>query len=248
MEWSEYDKRVLPLLLLCILLTSVLLGILLRRLPLWVRGIPTALVALAAVFLEVVKQQWNAAGEQDPFCLPFHYCSLFVVILPLAELFGDRMSRIFRPIATSMAFVVSVAMYTAPEGVLGTATEFFGKTFRPTHTLLLHHLVVLYLFLAVALRLYRPRITDPLLVGAVGALYMAAAIPLSYRLDTNYCNILTSVLPPLESFRLEAGQRAYTVLLCGAMTLGAAFGSVLHSILYRLLLFFTDRRDDRDGD
>lgn len=240
--WTEAEQQVLPLWLAVILLASAALGLILRRCPLWMRGIPTALVALAVLFLEILKQRWNAAGPQDPYRYPFHYCSLFVALFLLAELLGDKASRIFRPIATAMAFVVSVAMYVNPEGILGSACELFGKTFQHTHTMLLHHFIVLYFFLSVMLRLYRPRLRDPLLVGAVGVLYVALALPLSYRLNANYCNLLESVIPPLEAFRLERGQAAYTLFLGACLTLGTAFGAALHSILYKIFLKFFDRR------
>ena len=244
--WTEADKRVLPLLFLGLFLVSVLLGVILRRCPLSVRGIPTALVALAVLFLEILKQRWNAAGPQDPYYLPFHYCSLFVLILPMAELLGDTASRLLRPIGTAMAFTVSAAMYINPSGILGAACELFGKTFQHTHTLLLHHLITLYFLLSVALRLYRPRLRDPLLVGAVGLLYVAVALPLSYKLNANYCNLLESVIPPLEALRLEAGQGVYTAIIVGALTLGMAFCTALHSILYKLLLILLERRRPYD--
>ena len=240
--WTEAEQQALPLWLAVILLVSVLLGVILRRCPLWARGIPTALVALAVLFLEILKQRWNAAGPQDPYRYPFHYCSLFVAMFLLAELLGDRMSRIFRPIATAMAFVVSVAMYACPDGIISGACESFGKTFQHTHTMLLHHFIVLYFLLSVMLRLYRPRLRDALLVGAVGVLYVALALPLAYCLDENYCNLLYSVLEPLEAFRLERGQAAYTLFLSACLTLGTAFGAALHSILYKIFLIIFDRR------
>lgn len=233
MEWTSYDKQFLPPVLLGILFLSCLLGILLRRRSPRVRAIPTALIALVLLFLEVIKQRWNILGEFDYYLLPFHYCSLFLPVLTLGELCGERLSRIFRPIGTCMAFVVSVAMYISPDGILGNATQYFGVGFRATHTILFHHLVVLYLFLVIALRLYRPRLRDALSVAALGAVYVAIALPLSYRFDTNYCNFLFSEIPPMESLRLAAGQGIYTALMTVFLTLGIAIGALLYLALYR---------------
>ena len=237
MEWSQYDRQILPIVLFCIIFVSLALGLALRRYSKRVRGIPTAVIAVFLLFIEVIKQRWNVLGDFDPFLLPFHYCSLFIPVFLLAELCGERLSRIFRPIGTCMAFIVTVAMYVSPTGILGSASEYFGETFKATHTFLMHHSVVLYLLLVIALGLYRPRWRDPLFVGALGIVYVAAAIPLSYRLNANYCNFLESVIPFMESFRLAAGQTAYTVLMIVFLTFGTAFGALLYLFLYKAVAF-----------
>ena len=238
MEWSVYDKQVLPVVFLCILLASLALGLLLRRCSARVRGIPMAVIALALLFIEIVKQRWNLIGEFSYYNLPLHYCSMFIPVFLFAELCGERLSRIFRPIGVYMAFVVTVGMYSMPYGIIGSGSELFGQTFKATHTMLMHHFVVAYLVLSVALRLYRPRLRDSLYVGALGVVYVAFAIPLSYRFDANYCNFLESVIPMMESIRLESGQTVYTVLVCLALTVGMVLGACLYYLLYKAVALF----------
>ncbi len=244
MYYSEYDKRVLPLVFLAILAVAVMLALLLRRRSERVRSIPTAVIAITLLFLEIVKQRWNYLGEFDLYCLPFHYCSLFLLLIPLAELCGARLSRIFRPISVCMAFIVSGAMYVFPYGIIGNACEVFGQNFYRTHTFIFHHLLVLYFLLTIALRLHEPRWRDALGVGIAGALYVAAAIPLSYELEVNYCNFLESVIPVMEEFRLEHGQTKYTVLLSVCLTFGAPLASLLYVGAYKLLsLCFKSKKE-----
>lgn len=228
MHYSEYDKKVLPLLLLAMILISVVLAIFLRKKSERIRSIPTAVIAVFMVFIEIIKQRWNLLGEFNYFYLPFHYCSLFLIVFPLAELCGKKLSRIFRPVAASMAFIVSVGMYVSPQGMLGTATEIFGKDFHHTHSLIFHHLLVFYVILVWALQLCKPRIRDAFTVGGIGVLYVAIALPISYKLATNYCNFLESMLPFFEAFRLSHGQIAYTVVLSLALTVGTVIGSFIY--------------------
>ena len=221
MYYSEADKTVLPFVFFVMIAAVAILAFVLRHRSERIRAIPTAIVAVSLIFIEIVKQRWNVLGEFDLFFLPFHYCSLFLVVIPLAELCGPRMSKIFRPIATCMAFMVSVGMYICPCGMMGKATEMFGTSFRETHGFIFHHLVLLYFLLVVAMRLMKPRWTDVLNVGLVGAIYCAIALPLAYKLQTNYCNFLDSVIPIVEELRLEYGQVKYTVCVVAVLTVGA---------------------------
>lgn len=232
MEWSVYDKQVLPVVFLCILLCSLILGLLLRRLSPRIRAIPMAVIAVLLLLLEIVKQLWNLLGEFTYYNLPLHYCSMFIPVFLLAEVCGERLSRIFRPIGVYMSFVVTVGMYIMPDGIIGTGSELFGQTFKATHTMLMHHLVVLYLLLSVALKLYRPRLRDAIGVGVLGAVYVSFAVPLSHHLDANYCNFLESVIPVMENIRLAHGQVIYTVLVALALTFGMMLGATVYYLLY----------------
>ncbi len=228
MYYSEYDKRVLPVILVAMILVSVALGLALRRKSLKIRAIPTAFIAAFMVFIEIIKLRWNILGEMNYFYFPVHYCSLFAIVFPLAELFGERMSRIFRPVAASMAFVVSVGMYICPQGMLGNATEVFGQYFYRTHSLIFHHLLVLYVLLVWALQLCKPRVRDTLLVGAFGVFYVSYAIPIANKLETNFGNFLWSEIPFVEELRLNIGQTKYTVLVVAAYTVGIMIGALLY--------------------
>lgn len=243
MYYSECDKKVLPIILVAMLLVSVVLGIVLRRKNQRIRAIPTAVIAVAMVFIEIVKQRWNILGELNYFYFPVHYCSLFVIVFPLAELFGERMSRIFRPVAASMAFVVSVGMYVCPQGMLGDATAIFGQEFHETHSLIFHHLLVLYVLFVWSLRLCKPRLRDSWLVGAFGVFYVSVAIPLSYKLQTNYGNFLESRIPLVEKFRLSQGQVKYTILVVFAYTVGIVISSFIYIGISKMATVRLQKRD-----
>lgn len=232
MIYSEYDMRILPQVFLVILFVVVILSFLLRRKSERVRAIPTAIVAVMLLFIEVVKQRWNLRGEFELFHLPFHYCSLFFLVIPLAELGGKHLSHIFRPIATCMTFLVSVAMYVYPNAIMGTATETLGKDFKETHGFIFHHLILLYFFLVIGMRLCRPRVRDAFHMGGIGMAYTAVVLPLAVNLDVNYCNFQYSVIPFLESLRLEYGQALYTLLIVFFITVGATFSAFVYLALY----------------
>ena len=242
MGYSEYDVKVLPTVLAAIILVSVILAVALRRRNKRIRAIPTALIAVTMLFIEIVKQRWNFLGDQDPYILPFHYCSIFLLIIPLAELCGQRLSGIFRPIAACMAFSVSAGMYLFPQGILGNACETFGVSFYRTHSFIFHHLLVLYFVLVVAMRLYEPRFRSVFIVGGVGLTYGIIATPIAHALNENYCNLLESAIPPMEELRISYGQVSYTVILVVCLILGTMLGSALYVASSKFFMRFVFTR------
>ncbi len=248
MQYSEYDKRILPLAFIIMVAFVIIIAILLRHRSERVRSIPTAIVAVMLLLIEVLKQRWNFLGEFDYYFLPFHYCSLFLVVIPLGEFFGSWGRRIFRPIATYMTFIVSCGIYLFPNAILGRACETVGTEFYGTHSFVFHHLVVLYFLLVVALRLYRPRINDILHLGMTGTVYLSFALPLTYVFDKNYCNLLESAVPMLEEFRLAEGQVAYTVAIALFITLGSMIGSLLYFGAHKLIILcFSRKKHKKDN-
>ena len=237
MGYSEYDKIILPRVLLGIIFVAVILAIILRRRSLLIRGIPCALIAITLIFFEIVKLRWNFLGDYNPRFLPFHYCSMFLLVIPLAELCGPRLSRIFRPIAACIAFSVSVGMYLYPVGMLGAASEMLGIDFYRTHSFIFHHLLVLYFVLVVALQLCNPKFYHVFIVGGIAIFYNMAATYLSYHFDANYGNILESMIPILEEYRLNNGQEKYIIVLTVLLALGTMLGSVIYIGSHKLIAF-----------
>ena len=247
MQYSEYDKRILPPAFIIMVAFVILLAILLRRKSERVRSIPTAIVGVTLIFIEVLKQRWNVLGEFDYYMLPLHYCSLFVIVIPLGEFFGSWGRRIFRPIATYMTFIVSCGIYLFPNAILGSACETVGTEFFGTHSFVFHHLVVLYFLLVVALRLYEPRLNDILYLGMTGTVYLSFALPFAYLFDENYCNLLKSAVPMLEEFRLAEGQVAYTVAIALFLTLGSMIGSLLYFVPHKIVSRFCRKKNKKDN-
>lgn len=235
MGYSAFERVALPLAFLFMLLLTLVLARCLRGCAPRVRALPTAAVAVLLLLLELEKQRRNLTDGFSAYALPFHYCSLFVFFIPLAELGPRRTRAFFRPVAAACALAVTLGIYLTPGSILARTGELFFQSFSVFHSYLFHHLVILYLLLTLALGRVTPRHGDALRAGAVAALYAAVGIPLAFLLDSNYCNFLESVLPPLEAFRLAAGQVPYLVLVVLALVLGTAAASLIYQKISRLL-------------
>lgn len=244
MLYSENEKRILPLVFLAIVLVALILAIALRCRSEHIRSIPTSCIAIILLFFEIIKQRWNILGDFNHFYLPFHYCSLFLLFIPLSELCGKRLKRIFRPITACMAFSVSVGMYIYPLGMLGDIST-IGVDFYRTHSFIFHHLLVLYCILIVALRLSDLHFRTAFIVGGIGALYNIAAVALSYKFNANYGNILVSRIPILEEFRISYGQAHYIVLLTVLLVFATMLGSALYIGIQKLIALCIHKKAKR---
>ena len=242
--YSEGDIVAIPAALAVMVAVTLLLTLLLRKRTGWVRALPTATVALLLLLLEVEKQRRNLLGQfypygYDRFAFPLHYCSLFAFLFPLAELCGSRLRRVFLPVAVAASLTVSLGLLVAPQGILGPASSGLLEGFHHFHAFTYHMLVILYLLLTAALGRYRPARGDLARTAAVVLGYIAVALPHALLLDVNYCNFLTSVIPPVEELRLAVGQVAYIVGECLLLVGGTVFAGWLYATGYRLV---TSRR------
>lgn len=235
-KWTKSDAIVLPLVLLGLILVGVALGFLLRKQKGWIKRIPLMLIALLVLGLEIAKQAVYA-GKPDfnYYVLPLHFCSLFVVLFPLSQLFGERFGSVFKPMAFCYAIAVMCLTYVNPVGLIGNSTADVFGSFHNFHTFFFHHAVIAYVIFTIALNDYKPRFKDCINVAGGVVLYVCYAAPCAYMLNSNYANILYSQFKPLESFRLYAGQIWYNVVLFIIGISAMVLICVLYNLIYKAI-------------
>ena len=185
---------------------SFLLAKLLGKRTERVRRIPLQIIAVTILVLEVFKQIYAFVkeGTYDMYALPFHYCSLFLYLLPLDSFYHGK----FKPFisAANFACLASLAldMLVMPSAIYGpeTVTGYFTD-FANFHTVTFHNLVVLYFMLTVALKLYDLNTKRDIKVMTVFlAVYVAIAAVLSYTLKVNFHNLYSCNIPFIENARV----------------------------------------------
>jgi len=193
--------------------------------------IPLQIIAVLLLVLEVAKQinAITADGVYDLYALPFHYCSLFLYLLPLHAFYRGKYKHItdaatFGCLASlTLLMLLMPAIIYSEESIKG-----FFISFGDFHTVIFHHLVILYFMLTVALKLYELRTKHDLVVMSVFlAVYVSIATVLSYALKVNFHNLYRCNIPFVEELRLAVIARIGT------------WGSVLYvSILFVLTILF----------
>ena len=168
---------------------------------------PLQIIAVILLVLEVMKQI-NAAkgGSYDLYALPFHYCSLFLYLLPFHAFYRGRYSHITDAAAFGCLASLFLDMLIMPQVIYSAdSIKNVFDSFSNFHTVIFHNLVVLYFMLTVALKLYEMNTKHDLKVmGVFLAVYVTVAATLSYSLKVNFHNLYRCNIPFVEEIRLVA--------------------------------------------
>ena len=208
------------------------------------RRLPLQIIASVILVLEVIKQVTSLVKGYNLYHLPFHYCSLFLYLLPL-HAFSTEKTRKFVDAATFgccssllLFFLIMPSVIYPEEHIIGWLENYFNF-----HTLVFHHLVVLYFFLALSSGGFRlsPK-RDLGLIAVFLSSYVVVGTVLSYALETNFHNLRTCNLGAGEEIRLALndalgwfGQAVYVFALFILTTLFAYLAYALVYAVYRLI-------------
>ena len=194
-------------------LIAFLLWAILRKKDIKYRTIPLMVITAIMLILEVVKQIISIKAGYSWWMFPMHFCSLFLYIYPLAVFAKGKI----KDFGLTMAFVCSLLMfvffYINPIDIIGLSPEHVFSDFYSFHTFIYHHLVILFLFASLLLNVYNinRRSFVHVLIGFT--IYGVVAVSLAHALNVNFCNLLTSNIPFMESLRQSVGQILYTIIM-----------------------------------
>lgn len=176
-----------------------------------IRYIPLQVIAVVLLILEVMKQikSVDANGVYNLYSLPFHYCSLFLFLLPIHSFYHGKYSRFtdaaaFGCLASLMLDMLLMPAVIYGEGNILNYPKFFGNYdyFMDFHTVTFHNLVVLYFMLTIAYKLYEFNTKrDMAVMGVFLAVYVVIAATLSYTLKVNFHNLYQCNIEFVEEFR-----------------------------------------------
>lgn len=169
------------------------------------RYIPLQIITLILLALEFMKQGYNIKDDgYNLYALPFHYCSLFLYLLPFHSFYKGKYKNITDAISLSCLASLFLFMLVMPDVVFsaGNITGFLDD-FSSFHTIVFHLLVCLYFILTLALKLYRFDEKKDLKVTAIFlAIYVIIATIMSFTLKVNFHNLYKCNLGMVEDIRL----------------------------------------------
>ncbi len=239
--WSpEHIKTLLPALGV-MLIISAFLRLLLGNKSLKVRMIPIQIIACLLLLLEVGKQVVSWKQGYDLYHLPFHFCSLFLLVLPLMAFYRGKYQRFTNAISAATCTSLLLLMLIYPNLIYsgGNIQNFFNH-YLDFHTVAFHNLVMLASFLVIALQLHDPQPKgEPKAILLFVACFCAVSASMAQILKTNYANYYSCNIAPLEAVRVSLQDvlgYSVTQILYVLIVSALNFGFVLMCYyLYKLL-------------
>lgn len=183
----------------------VLLRLWLGKKDLKVRMIPFQILACVLFALEIGKQVLSFMRGYDLYHIPFHFCSLFIFMLPIAAFYNGKHANTVRGLTAALCAAVFLLMMAYPALIYGASDiEHFFDDYFAFHTVAFHNIVIFEFFLILALRLHEPatKREQRLIVLFVLAFCVVCGV-MSQVLKTNYNNMYHCNVPPLEALRLS---------------------------------------------
>lgn len=246
--WTpEHIRTLLPAVGI-MLVISVVFCLVLGNRSLKVRMIPIQIIACLLLLLEVGKQAVSLSRGYDLYHLPFHFCSLFLLVLPMMAFYRGKRRNAVNAISASVCTSLLLLMLIYPNLIYsGGNIQNFFKHYLDFHTVAFHNLVMLASFLIIALQLHDPQPKgEPKAVLLFVAGFCAVSASMAQILKTNYANYYSCNIPPLEAIRVSLQDvlgYGLTQFLYVLIVSALNFGFVLMCYyLYKLLLKFVRRK------
>lgn len=234
--WTpQHAQTLLPTLAIALVLV-VFLRYVLKNAPKWVRLLPLQIIAVAFLVLEYKKQTASIAAGYDNYHLPFHFCSLFLVVLPLAAFLPGFIGERLRSLAATLTLGVSLVTLVAPDAIYPAYNfPLFGADFFATHTIVFHTLVPIFFLFLCALDLYRPHRIDLAVSLVVAIAFCIVAYRASLRFDTHFSNFNFSHIEAFENARLDLAARRGEAYAARAYNLTVAAVHIVFTLVSTLL-------------
>ena len=224
--YTSAELILLPISLLVMVGIAFLLRLLLKDKSEKLQSIPFIVITILLWAGEIAKQILDITSEDgySYWTIPLHFCNTYFIWFALAEFTTGKLRRHMQSIAFVMTLYLFVGFYVYPRFIIGDACEHVFLTFSDAHTFFFHHLVILYSILTIVFGRFHPTKKDLIIFPICMAGYFATAVTFAHLLDTNYFNLLESLVPLMEAIRVNAGQVVYTLFFGTAMV---SLGTIL---------------------
>ena len=202
--WTvEHAKTLIPSIIFAIVLAFVLRLCLIKK-DIKVRMIPFQILAVILFLIEIGKQVYSFSNGYDLYHIPFHFCSLFIFMLPLASFYTGKHKEAVLSITAGICCATTLLLIIYPSLIYSAwDIEHYFENYLAFHTVTFHNIVIYELFFILFLDLNEPVAKrDSKNVAIFMAVFSVIAAVMSQILKTNYANMYSCNIPPLENVRL----------------------------------------------
>ena len=206
--WTyEHAVSLIPSVVVMVALTLLLRRWLIHK-SYKVRIIPMQILAVILLIIEAGKQILSLQRGYDLYHLPFHFCSLFIFMVPIMAFYKGKHQHTVRGITAALCGAVFSLMLIYPDLIYSkwNVLNYF-KDYFSFHTVTFHNLVMLAFLLIPALQLHQPQPKGEVKAIVLFVIaFCAVATAMSYLLKTNFAGFYTCNIPALETVRQAVEQ------------------------------------------
>ena len=237
---AEHAKTLLPAVAVMIAIAALLRKAIGNK-DLKIRMIPFQIIACILLVLEIGKQIFSAVKGYDLYHLPFHFCSLFIFMMPLMAFYKGKHKTAVTAVTSGICTATTLLTMVYPSLIYSASdiTNFFGSYFC-FHTVVFHNIVIFGFVLILALNLHTPAKkgeNKTIILFTIGFCVISATM--AQLLQTNFNNFYSCNIPPLEDLRKSMQAilgygvtQALYIVIVTVLDILFVFGSYW---LYRLL-------------
>ena len=206
------------------LILSILIAKWLKNRSDKIKLIPILTIGIILFVLEILKQIfWGFRTSQyDLYCLPFHFCSLFIFIYILTYFIRGKYQENMRIFSTVCGGVLFLMMLVYPALIFTNYDILhFSQIFISFHTVIFHLLSVFAFMLIICMNLYTLNIKRDLLTLTTGiGIFSIVSAIMANILKTNFASFYFSQMTIFEGVRLSIiaslgvfGQIVYDIIV-----------------------------------
>ena len=231
--WTKLFAQTLIPSFVAMVVISIVVALLLRGKEEKYKMIPIQIIAVILVALEIMKQIYGIVTGYVTYWLPFHFCSLFIFVLPIMAFYKGKNKDLVRIVGTATCTMLFLFMCVYPTLIYSEDNILnMGNDLLSFHTVMFHNLVLLAFTLMVAIRPYKFKAKRDLLAVLVFfACFCVVSGSMANILKTNYNSFYYCQVAPIENIRVSLnnamggfGQFVY-VLMISVGTIGVGIAS-----------------------
>lgn len=204
--WTlSHFYTLVPSVIAMVIITGVLYIFLLKDKSLNIRMLPFQILNVFLLLIEVIKQILSIIEGYQYHYLPFHFCSLFLVVLPTMAFYRGPYQDVLGCLSSSLCLSLFLFMSVYPNLLYGpdAISTFFTNYFN-FHTVTFHSIPLFALILIIGLRLHKPTKKwhfIPILIVMVCFCFIASVV--AYTMEVNFSSFYYCHIPPIEEARLK---------------------------------------------
>lgn len=223
--WGKLQVLTIIPTFIIFVISAFFIGKLLNNKSEKIKYIPFQIIAVLILLLEIGKQINSIDFETlkySMYSLPFHYCSLFLYLLPLHAFYHGKYQKYIEKVTYACGASLLFMMLVVPNVIYSDNNiKNFFKDYSDMHTVFFHNIVCFYFILMIFLKTHIYNFKEDGIVSTIFlSMYFIIATILSYSLDVNFHNIKHCNLALIENIRLALvdsigifGQVIYLIIL-----------------------------------